>query len=85
MFLRSARGDTGQLYFLVQETVFHINPCGNFIIGGPMGDAGLTGRKANPKYVLVFFFSGFQSSFFLNIFLLVPEAHASVLKMLQIM
>merc|ERR1712037_514021 len=24
---------------------FHINPCGNFVIGGPMGDAGLTGRK----------------------------------------
>jgi len=31
--------------YLDKETVFHINPCGNFIIGGPMGDAGLTGRK----------------------------------------
>ncbi|MCB1048968.1 MAG: methionine adenosyltransferase [Acidobacteria bacterium] len=27
------------------ETVYHINPTGRFIIGGPMGDAGLTGRK----------------------------------------
>jgi len=31
--------------YLDKETVFHINPCGNFVIGGPMGDAGLTGRK----------------------------------------
>jgi len=28
-----------------EETIVHINPCGLFIIGGPMGDAGLTGRK----------------------------------------
>ncbi|XP_055299318.1 S-adenosylmethionine synthase [Sitodiplosis mosellana] len=28
-----------------QNTIVHINPCGAFIIGGPMGDAGLTGRK----------------------------------------
>jgi S-adenosylmethionine synthetase len=27
------------------RTKFHINPTGQFIIGGPMGDAGLTGRK----------------------------------------
>ncbi|XP_055389311.1 S-adenosylmethionine synthase isoform X2 [Condylostylus longicornis] len=27
------------------NTVVHINPCGLFHIGGPMGDAGLTGRK----------------------------------------
>jgi len=31
--------------YLDGETKYHINPCGNFIIGGPMGDAGLTGRK----------------------------------------
>jgi S-adenosylmethionine synthetase len=31
--------------YLDDKTVFHINPCGNFIIGGPQGDAGLTGRK----------------------------------------
>ena len=27
------------------DTKFHINPTGSFVIGGPMGDAGLTGRK----------------------------------------
>ena len=28
-----------------RQTKFHINPTGRFVIGGPMGDAGLTGRK----------------------------------------
>lgn len=28
-----------------ENTKFHINPTGNFVIGGPKGDAGLTGRK----------------------------------------
>ena len=28
-----------------KKTRFHINPTGRFVIGGPMGDAGLTGRK----------------------------------------
>jgi S-adenosylmethionine synthetase len=27
------------------KTKFHINPTGRFVVGGPMGDAGLTGRK----------------------------------------
>ncbi|HXI11568.1 MAG TPA: methionine adenosyltransferase [Thermoanaerobaculia bacterium] len=27
------------------KTVFHINPTGRFVIGGPQGDTGLTGRK----------------------------------------
>ena len=27
------------------DTIFHLNPTGNFVIGGPDGDAGLTGRK----------------------------------------
>ena len=27
------------------DTIFHINPTGRFVVGGPMGDAGLTGRK----------------------------------------
>ena len=27
------------------ETIFHLNPSGRFVIGGPHGDAGLTGRK----------------------------------------
>ncbi len=30
---------------LLQDTIYHINPTGNFVIGGPHGDAGLTGRK----------------------------------------
>jgi len=28
-----------------ENTIFHLNPSGRFIIGGPMGDSGLTGRK----------------------------------------
>ena len=31
--------------WLTNETQYHINPTGNFEIGGPVGDAGLTGRK----------------------------------------
>ena len=31
--------------WLHDKTLFHINPTGNFVIGGPMGDCGLTGRK----------------------------------------
>ena len=27
------------------ETIFYVNPTGRFVIGGPMGDSGLTGRK----------------------------------------
>ena len=27
------------------STVYHVNPTGRFVVGGPMGDAGLTGRK----------------------------------------
>jgi S-adenosylmethionine synthetase len=27
------------------KIIYHINPTGKFVIGGPMGDAGLTGRK----------------------------------------
>ncbi|KAF5373947.1 hypothetical protein D9758_000737 [Tetrapyrgos nigripes] len=30
---------------LDDRTVYHINPSGRFVIGGPQGDAGLTGRK----------------------------------------
>ena len=30
---------------LDENTAYHINPTGRFVIGGPMGDAGLTGRK----------------------------------------
>ena len=31
--------------FITDETVWHVNPTGNFVIGGPDGDCGLTGRK----------------------------------------
>ncbi|WP_101758532.1 methionine adenosyltransferase [Oceanicoccus sp. KOV_DT_Chl] len=31
--------------WLHENTQYHINPTGNFVIGGPVGDCGLTGRK----------------------------------------
>lgn len=31
--------------WLHADTQYHINPTGNFVIGGPVGDCGLTGRK----------------------------------------
>ena len=31
--------------WLTPKTVWHVNPTGKFVIGGPDGDAGLTGRK----------------------------------------
>jgi len=31
--------------FLSNDITYHINPTGRFVIGGPQGDAGLTGRK----------------------------------------
>jgi S-adenosylmethionine synthetase len=31
--------------WITPETVWHVNPTGKFVIGGPDGDAGLTGRK----------------------------------------
>jgi S-adenosylmethionine synthetase len=33
------------LEFLDKHTVYHINPTGKFVVGGPQGDCGLTGRK----------------------------------------
>ncbi|MGC8696872.1 MAG: methionine adenosyltransferase, partial [Halothiobacillus sp.] len=32
-------------HWLDANTQYHINPTGNFVIGGPVGDCGLTGRK----------------------------------------
>ena len=31
--------------YLTKATVYHVNPTGSFVIGGPHGDCGLTGRK----------------------------------------
>jgi len=31
--------------YLTNQTIYHLNPSGRFVIGGPHGDAGLTGRK----------------------------------------
>jgi len=31
--------------YLDERTIYHLNPSGRFVIGGPHGDAGLTGRK----------------------------------------
>ena len=31
--------------WLSKKTVYHINPTGRFVVGGPVGDCGLTGRK----------------------------------------
>ncbi len=40
--IKPVLGSTG---FLKKDTIYHINPTGRFVIGGPHGDAGLTGRK----------------------------------------
>ncbi|MHC1691642.1 MAG: methionine adenosyltransferase [Sphaerochaetaceae bacterium] len=40
--IESVLGPTG---LLSKETKYFINPTGRFVIGGPMGDTGLTGRK----------------------------------------
>ncbi len=44
-YVKGAVGDVLPDGFISDETVWHINPTGAFEIGGPDGDAGLTGRK----------------------------------------
>lgn len=44
-YVKSVIADVLPASFLSDETVYHINPTGKFEIGGPDGDAGLTGRK----------------------------------------
>src|SRR5690606_30798760 len=31
--------------WITRDTIWHVNPTGKFVVGGPDGDAGLTGRK----------------------------------------
>ena len=44
-YVRAVVADVLPAEWLSDETVYHINPTGSFEIGGPDGDAGLTGRK----------------------------------------
>ncbi|HZF94641.1 MAG TPA: methionine adenosyltransferase [Allosphingosinicella sp.] len=44
-YVRRVVADVLPAELLGDETVYHINPTGSFEIGGPDGDAGLTGRK----------------------------------------
>ena len=44
-YVRQVVADVLPAQLLSDETVYHINPTGSFEIGGPDGDAGLTGRK----------------------------------------
>jgi S-adenosylmethionine synthetase len=43
--VRSVVAEVLPAEFITEETVWHINPTGVFVIGGPDGDSGLTGRK----------------------------------------
>ncbi len=38
-------GEVVPAELIAEDIVYHINPTGRFVIGGPQGDAGLTGRK----------------------------------------
>jgi S-adenosylmethionine synthetase len=44
-YVRKVVADVIPAELLSDDTVYHINPTGSFEIGGPDGDAGLTGRK----------------------------------------
>ena len=44
-YVKRVIADILPTHLLSDETVYHINPTGSFEIGGPDGDAGLTGRK----------------------------------------
>jgi S-adenosylmethionine synthetase len=44
-YVKSVVADVMPAQLLGNETVYHINPTGSFEIGGPDGDAGITGRK----------------------------------------
>ena len=44
-YVKRVVADVFPVHLLSNETVYHINPTGSFEIGGPDGDAGVTGRK----------------------------------------
>jgi S-adenosylmethionine synthetase len=44
-YVKQVVADILPAHLLSDETVYHINPTGSFEIGGPDGDAGVTGRK----------------------------------------
>jgi len=44
-YVKQVVADVLPAELLSDQTVYHINPTGSFVIGGPDGDAGLTGRK----------------------------------------
>jgi S-adenosylmethionine synthetase len=44
-YVKQVVADVIPAALLSDETAYHINPTGSFVIGGPDGDAGLTGRK----------------------------------------
>jgi len=44
-YVRKVVGEVLPAGLITDKTVYHINPTGSFEIGGPDGDAGLTGRK----------------------------------------
>ena len=44
-YVKRVVADILPAHLLSDDTVYHINPTGSFVIGGPDGDAGLTGRK----------------------------------------
>jgi S-adenosylmethionine synthetase len=44
-YVKGVIADVLPAHLLSDQTVYHINPTGSFEIGGPDGDAGLTGRK----------------------------------------
>eukprot|EP00494_Astrolonche_serrata_P020367 UN20589 len=39
--------------YLDEKTIFHLNPSGRFVIGGPHGDAGLTGSQRSSSTPMV--------------------------------
>lgn len=40
--------------YLDEKTIYHLNPSGRFVIGGPHGDAGLTGESISAIYLVIY-------------------------------